>query len=108
MPLPQFPAGFSRLELLAAPLILIPCRFTSFIVTNANGTAKFWFAPAIGKERNARTAARQSWRKSFPSSRPPPATASARHRPAPARPAPAACAEPAGRIGIDPLVLTGI
>ena len=55
------------LEIFSPPIILFPCRFTNFIVSNAPATARYWCAPAIGREPSARTAVPKSCPRNFPS-----------------------------------------
>jgi hypothetical protein len=61
----------SRLELFVAPAILFSCRFMNFIAKNASATAKSSSAPAIGRERSARTAVQKNCPRNFPCLPPP-------------------------------------
>jgi hypothetical protein len=72
------------LEFILRLIILLSCRFTSFIAKSATKTAKSWSGPATGKGPGARIAARRSFPRSSRYS--PPRSAMA----APARCLPAA------------------
>src|SRR5579862_6511049 len=60
--------SYVRLEIFGSRVILLACRFTSFIAKNADATAKSLSVPAIGKAPSARNADPQSSKRSSPSS----------------------------------------
>ncbi len=61
----------TRLEILLRWVIFMPCRYTSFIVKSADGTAKFSFVPEIGKGRHVRNVVPRNFPRNFPCSLPP-------------------------------------
>jgi hypothetical protein len=91
--------GASRQALQSPPFAVSsgPCRFTSFIATNARRTARFWFAQAIGKGPHARIVVPRNSVRSSPSLRRPFQTVVPTRHLAPAHQGRVACAAPASR-----------
>src|SRR6185312_4437261 len=61
----------SDLRLFRSGIIILPCRFTNFIVKSAVKTARFSSARAIGRAPNARNAARPNSKRNSPPSHQP-------------------------------------
>src|SRR5712671_1727103 len=91
----------TNLEILGQLATIAPCQSTNFIATNANGTARSWSVPPIGKEPNVRIAVLRNSPRICPPSLPPAAPAPMVRLAAVNR-VRVECAGPAGPIRTDP------